>query len=179
MRTLFAASFVVLLAAPALAGPGIAGKPKVVFHAEGSPGFLTFDGVTRELAVTESGGNLVFTVPMNTVETGISLRDQHMRETYVQTARFPDVVLTVPKGEVQWPEEGGRSEGTVQATFEAHGVSLSVPVTYDIKSAKGTFKIKATFPFDTSAHGIAIPEYLGVTIKPAMQAEVNLELTGA
>ncbi len=166
-----------LSASPAaLAGMSLTGKPKVKFHAEGSPNFLTFDGVTRELTVDDDGTNLVFTVPMDTVTTGIELRDDHMRKTYVQTDKFPHVVLTVPRAGIIWPADGDSAEGTVTGSFEAHGVTLEVPVTYEIKHAKGEYRVKATYPFNTSKHGIEIPTYLGVTIDPAMQAEVQLEL---
>ncbi|MEN0067326.1 MAG: YceI family protein [Myxococcota bacterium] len=162
----------------ALAGTTIEGKPKVVFHAEGSPGFLTFDGTTRDLTLKDEGTTLVFTVPMDTVETGIGLRDQHMREKYVETATYPNVVLTLAKDHIQWPE-AGTVNGEVTAKFEAHGVELDVPVKYSIKRSKDLYKIKASFPFDTTKHGIEIPTYLGVTIKPAMTADVTVDLRDA
>lgn len=167
-----------LWSSEAFAGMEIAGKPKVVFHAEGSPGFLTFDGVTRHLTLADDGTSLTFTVPMDTVETGITLRDQHMRDNYVQTSQFPNVVLVVAKSSVTWPTDGG-AQGTTQATFEAHGVKLEVPVAYDIKKTKTGYRVKASFPFDTTQHGIEIPKYLGVTIKPAMEAEVTVDLIDA
>ncbi|MEO0606037.1 MAG: YceI family protein, partial [Myxococcota bacterium] len=121
---------------------------------------------------------IAFTVPMDTVETGISLRDQHMRDTYVETATYPTVVLAFAKADVTWPDAGS-SEGKVQATFTAHGVEKSVPVAYTIKRSKETYKVKASFPFNTSEHGIEIPKYLGVTIKPAMTTDVTVDLVDA
>ena len=168
----------ILLNAPAFGGTSIEGKPRVSFHAEGSPGFLTFEGVTRDITLKEDGENLVFTVPMDTVETGISLRDDHMRRNYVQTDKFPDVVLTVPRAGIQWPSEGTQ-QGTLTATFEAHGKPLEVAVAYDIKKTKSGYRVKAEFPFNTEKHGMEIPVYLGVTIKPDMRAEVTLDLTDA
>ncbi|MEM6928736.1 MAG: YceI family protein [Myxococcota bacterium] len=154
----------------------IDGKPRVVFHAEGSPGFLTFEGVTRQLTLEADGDTLTFIVPMDTVQTGIALRDQHMRDTYVETATFPDVALTVRRADVRFPEAGQRHEGTLSGTFTAHGVTRDVAVAYTIREKKGRFTIEASFPFDTSAHDIAIPSYLGVTIRSAMRAEVDVTI---
>lgn len=157
------------------AGMSITGKPKVTFQAEGTPGFLTFEGVTKSITLTDDGENLVFTVPMDTVETGISLRDDHMRRNYVQTDQFPNAVLTIAKSGVTWPETGNQ-EGTTSGTFEAHGVPLDITVTYSVKRTKTGYRVKASFPFNTSSHGMEIPTYLGVTIKPDMTAEVVLDL---
>jgi len=167
-----------LLAADAQAGMTVDGKPRVVFHAEGSPGFLTFDGKTSELTVEDDGTTLSFIVPMDTVETGLSLRDQHMRDNYVETAKYPNVVLKVAKADVSWPDSG-KSKGEVKASFTAHGVDKPVTVTYTIKRSGEGYQVKASFPFDTQAHGMEIPVYAGVTIKPAMTADVDVDLVDA
>lgn len=165
---------IALMGLAALAGPSLEGKPKVVFHAEGSPGFLTFEGTTRRLELASDDTTLTFTVPMDTVQTGIALRDEHMRDKYVQTATYPNVVLTLPRADVAWPAAGQRTEIELQGTFEAHGVEKTVPVTAQLRERKGLVEVRASFPFDTTEHGIAIPSYLGVTIKPEMRAEVQL-----
>lgn len=176
-RALAPAFFAVFLSAAPLAHAGmtLGSKPRVAFDAEGSPGFLTFEGVTNQITLTEQDDKLVFTVPMDTVDTGISLRDDHMRRNYVHTDKFPNAVLALPKADITWPESGS-SEGSVKGSFEVHGVSLEVTVTYDIKRTKDGYKVKASFPFNTEKHGIEIPVYLGVTIQPDMTANVNLVL---
>lgn len=176
-RTILALA-VASIATPALAGFTIDGKPKVAFHAEGSPGFLTFEGVTKALSLSDDGTTLTFSVPMDTVDTGITLRDDHMREKYVQTEQFPNATLTLAREQVTWPTDGD-AEGSVQAKFTVHGVDLEVPVAYTIKKTKSGYRVKASFPFNTSSHGIEIPSYLGVTIKPEMEAEVTVDLVDA
>jgi len=159
----------------ALAGFKIDGKPKVVFNATGSPGFLTFEGVTRDITLADDGEKLVFTVPVDTLDTGIEVRDDHMRRTYVQTDQFPNAIITLSRAGVTWPESGS-SEGTVKGVFQLHGVDQEVEITYSIKRVKTAYRVKASFPFNTSKHGIEIPSYLGVTIAPEMDGEVTVEL---
>lgn len=168
-------SLLLLLPVDARADRTVAGKARVVFHATGSPGFLNIEGTTSSITVGSSAETLTFTVPIDTVETGIALRDRHLRETYVDTATFPNAVLEVPLALVSWPV-GATVDGTVQARFTTHGVTQPVPVTYTLTERDGTTRVKASFPFDVSAHGITIPSYLGVTIAPTMTAEVKLEL---
>jgi len=175
MRTL--SILLALWALPASATE-LVGTPKVTFEAEGHPGFLTFEGVTSKMTVETKGTELVFTVPMNTVETGISLRDEHMRDTYVQTSQFPNATLTLAETGVTWPTDTQKkTSGTAKGTFTVHGVSKPVEVAYDAKLTKAGIKVIATFPFNTESHGIAIPSYMGVTIEPAMTAKVTVELS--
>jgi polyisoprenoid-binding protein YceI len=169
-----------VLASAAWAGFSLSGTPKVSFFATGKPGFLSIEGKTKTVSLTDDGTNLVFVVPIATVDTGIALRDEHMRDTYVQAAQFPDLVLSVPKAGVTWPTPGGKgTSGTVTAGFTTHGVTRQVPVAYQVEPGKSGVTIKASFPFDVSEHGIEIPTYMGVTILPDMRAEVVLGLVDA
>lgn len=156
--------------------PTLVGKSKVTFEAEGQPGFLTFEGVTNDLTLAQEGEQWVFTVPMATVDTGIALRDDHMRDNYVEVGTYPNVVLRLDPSTLSWPESG-KSAGTIEATFEAHGVTLPVTVEYTLKAGKESTRVQAKFPFNTEAHKIEIPTYMGITIKPEMLAKVTLEVT--
>ncbi len=114
---------------------------------------------------------------MTTVDTGISMRDSHMNEHYVEVAKFPNAILTLAKTDVLWPATlGEEKKGTVKATFNIHGQDQAVNVAYAVKKSKTGFQIKANFNYDTAASGIAIPSYLGVTVDPKMRAEVTTDL---
>ncbi len=168
-----------LLVAPLSADAAVRvdGKPKVTFFGIGSPGFLDIEGVTNTMTAAEDAGKLVFTVPMSTVQTGISMRDSHMNEKYVEVAKFPNAILSFPKADVLWPATlGEEKKGTVKATFNIHGQDQAVNVAYAVKKSKTGFQVKANFNYDTSVAGIAIPSYLGVTVDPKMRAEVAVDL---
>jgi len=156
----------------------LAPKPKVSFFASGSPGFLSIEGKTEDLTLADDGQTLTFTVPMATVDTGIPLRDEHMRDTYVQVAQFPDLVLALPRDQIELPAEKGESRsGTANATFTVHGVTHPVTVSYTAKRKAESWTIDATFAFDVGDYGIAIPSYMGITIDPAMHAEAVIDVT--
>jgi len=164
----------------AYAGLSVSGTPKVAFFATGSPGFLDIEGDSTTLTVTDDGTNLVFTVPMKTVSTGISMRDDHMNNEFVQVDKYPNVTLTLAKSAVQWPANAGdKTTGTASGTFNAHGVDQPASVTYTVKKTSTGYTVTGSFKFDASKHGIAIPSYMGVTVDPAMHAEVTVSLAGA
>lgn len=169
-----------LFPALAFAGMRVEGKPKVAFFAVGSPGFLDIEGTTSDLTAADDGTLLTFTTKLDTVTTGIGLRDDHMKKHYMETEKFPAVTLTLPKAAVTWPAETGQSTtGTVTGAFGAHGVTKDVAVEYTIRKSKTGFKVSAKFPFDISQHAIAIPSYLGVTVDAAMKTEVSFDLVDA
>lgn len=164
------------LALPSHAGMQLEGKRKISFFAVGSPGFLSIEGKTEEITLEDDGTALTFTVPMDTVETGMGLRDSHMRKKFVQTDQFPNVTLVVQRDQVEWPS-GATTKGTLTAAFTAHGVTKDVEVAYTVKEIKTGLRITAEFPFNTSEHGIEIPSYKLVEVDPAMRAEVTIEVT--
>ena len=98
-RTL-AISILLAVSTAALADASVTGKPKVSFHAEGSPGALDIEGTTTDLRVLDDDTTLTFTVPLDSVDTGIELRDHHMKSEYAQTALYPDATLTLTRSAI-------------------------------------------------------------------------------
>jgi polyisoprenoid-binding protein YceI len=170
-----------LLTTPVLAAAyTLSGTPRVAFHAAGSPGFLDIEGVTSALEARDDGSTLSFVVGLDSVSTGISLRDQHMKNEYAQTAQFPEATLTLPRSAVQWPASQGESTtGVAAATFTAHGVSRPTDVRYTLKRGRAGTHVNADFALDVRRHGIAIPSYLGITVDPKMTATVSFDLADA
>lgn len=175
MRGFSALPLMWAISAPAWAGLKVVGTPKVSFAATGT--VMDMEGVGTTLTVADDGTTVTFTVPMKTVSTDNSLRDDHMHNTYLEVGKFPDVVVAVPKAEFKLPAApGDKLKGSVTGTFTAHGVTQPVKVNYAAKRGDSGTKIDATFDFDVSKHGIAIPSYLGVTLDPKMKGAATVEL---
>lgn len=155
-------------------------KPVVQFNATGEPGALDIEAKTSDCAVADDGTNLTFTVKLDTVSTGIELRDEHMKDKFLQTGQYPDAVLTFPKASIAWPTETGKKvSGSLDAQFTAHGKTQPTKVKYDVQKTKQGWKVTGNFPYDTSAAGIEVPSYLGVTIDNHQTAKAVMYLTDA
>lgn len=166
------ASTLLLIPSLAFGAWTLDGKSKITFHADGPAGFA-IDGASSEFSVSETPESMVFSVPVSAVSTGIDLRDEHMRD-YIEAERFPTVTLTIPKDQLTFPAEGQKkSAGIAQATFTLHGVDQPTKVKYAIKTEKQGVSWVAAFPFNTEAHGVVVPEYMGVTVDPAMSAQAK------
>jgi polyisoprenoid-binding protein YceI len=150
---------------------------KVGFEATGPAG-LKIDGTTTDLTVAEDGGNVVLTVPLANLTTGIGLRDKHMKEKYLEVPKYPAAVLTVPRSALKLAP-GGKVEGDVQGTVTLHGQSKPVTVHYDAAAAGQGFAVHGKFRINMNDFGITVPTYLGVTVKPDVDVTASFHVTGS
>jgi polyisoprenoid-binding protein YceI len=163
LRAVFAASL--LLAATALAGLGKTGEGYAAFKGVGPAGFK-IEGKTKSVDLKDDGKALTVVVNLRDLETGISLRDNHMREKYLEVEKYPEATLVVPAAQVAWPEDGKSTEGTAKGTFTVHGVSKEISFKYKIGNAGGTYTVEGEAPVNFKDHGVNVPSYMGITVKP-------------
>ena len=60
----------------------------VEFEAAGPAG-MKIEGTTTDLNVSTTAGTSSSTVPLANLSTGIALRDQHMKEKYLEVPKYP------------------------------------------------------------------------------------------
>ncbi|MFN0063828.1 MAG: YceI family protein [Myxococcaceae bacterium] len=152
------------------------GDANVVFKGKGPAGFR-LEGKTSQIDISETADAFVFSVSLETVKTGIGLRDRHMREKFLETSKYPNAELRLPKSALTLPEAGKSSEGTATGSFTVHGQTQSVQVRFRVTNSNGRYGGQGTFPIDIRKHGISIPSYLGVTVKPDMEVAASLNFT--
>jgi len=154
-----------LLALPILAATKISGEPTAGFHGRG-PGGFSLEGKTHELKVEDDGSVLKFTVPLAGLQTGIGLRDRHMREKYLQVDKYPDAVLELPWSSVKLPSDGQTSDGTAPGKMTLHGKTQDVQVKYRITRTGNRYQVTGNVPVKITDYGIETPSYLGITVQP-------------
>jgi polyisoprenoid-binding protein YceI len=143
----------------------------VVFKATGPAG-LNIEGKTSTLEVSDDGTEATFSVPLNTVKTGIALRDTHMNEKYLETGKFPKATLKIKRSDVKL-EEGKETTGDVPGKMTLHGQTKDVKVHYKAKKTGGDVAVDATTTIKYTDYGVNKAEYLGAEVKP----DVNLHIT--
>lgn len=156
---------------PAAAALGTAGESKLVFKATGPAG-LSFEGKNRDIAVKESGSNVVLTVKLDGFTTGIALRDRHMKEKYLETPKYPTATFEVDKSKLKFPS-GGSVSATTEGKLTLHGVTRPVKVTYRAEGDSKRAKVDGTAQLNMKDFKIEVPSYLGVTVKPNVNVEVQ------
>src|SRR5690606_27948511 len=122
-------------------------------------------------ACTDDGTRLVFQVKLDTLKTGIELRDKHMTEKYLETGKYPKASLILDKAKLVLPASGSQ-KGKTTGILKLHGKSKEVPVEFEIKGNQGSYAVKATMKVNYKDFGIDVPSYMGVTVKPDLDVEV-------
>jgi polyisoprenoid-binding protein YceI len=154
-------------------GPPI--ETRVTFRAMGPAG-MAIEGTTSAVDVQEPGSDVVIDVPLSNLRTGIELRDRHMRDKYLEVARFPKASLRVPRNALTLPDAGKTVEATVPGSLTLHGQTKPVTVNYRIHAEGAKLAVHGTIHFDMRAFGIAVPTYLGVTVKPDVDVVTDFRL---
>jgi polyisoprenoid-binding protein YceI len=140
---------------------------KIVFHAKG-PGGLAIEGKSSTLKIKEDDKSVIFTTYMNTLDTGIGKRNEHMQKRF-KAADFPNIILTVSKDKAD-PKKGG----TVPGMLSFHGQEKPVKVTYSVDGKH----IKASFNVNIKDHGITDDDVceMHVCAKPDVAVDVDFDL---
>jgi polyisoprenoid-binding protein YceI len=146
----------------------------------------------------------VFEVDLDSVKTGIELRDQHMRETFLETAKYPkaifsltkvvssQIVTTDAKGNIAARAVRGLEPNTptrliAEGTLELHGKKRPIrvsdlTVTFIPESdatkmvRKGDLlRVEGAFNIQLADYGINRPQMLFMRI--ADEVQVNVDVT--
>ena len=114
-----------------------------------------------------------------TIDTGIGLRNQHLREKYLEVAKgrgFDKAVLS----EIQLNDaEGEAFEGRTAftGTLLLHGVKHPVEGTAEVRREGPGRRVRAEFPLLVTDFGITPPEYLGVGVASKLLVKVQFTAT--
>ncbi len=173
-HTAFALSLVTLIAFSAHAKLSRKGDPAVSFFAKGTVPGLSINGKTNELNVSDDGTNVVVSVPLSKLTTGIDLRDKHLKEKYLNVAQFPNAELTIARTALKIAPAGDVS-GDAEGSLKIHGQAKNVKFHFDAKRDGTTFHVSTKFTINILDFGIEKPSHLGVGVKPDIEIEAKFD----
>ncbi len=108
-------------------------------------------------------------VDLQTLETGIAVRDRHMRETYLEVEKGPEFAVAT-FDQIRIEKMDGKS--TFKGTLLLHGQKQEVTGTADLQQRDGRIRVQAQFPIKVSSFQIPKPTYLGVGVRDEIQVKV-------
>jgi hypothetical protein len=120
-------------------------------------------------------------VDLRTLDTGIGMRNDHMRERYLEVdkgeaygqAVLSDIRLTNAR------EESFQGMTPFTGSFSLHGTSRPVAGRAQVRRDGAGVHVEASFPVQISEYGIPKPQYLGVGVKNEVQVKVTFVATPA
>lgn len=161
---------------PLIAHAKLAGASGMESHFTAvGPAGMKIVGSTKDGRVEDDGTSMRVTVPLANLTTGISLRDKHMREKYLQVGTYPDAQLEVARAAIVVPKPGAESTGEVPGVLHLHGQNKSVTVHYAAKRDGDTLHVNGALHVNMNDFGIAVPKYLGITVKPEIDIDVRFD----
>jgi polyisoprenoid-binding protein YceI len=118
-------------------------------------------------------------VDLRTVDTGIALRNEHLREKYLEVdkgAGYDQAVLSdvVLQG---LSADAPAGKGSFTGSLMLHGVKKPVTGPVEIRQAGTGWRVRASFPVNLPDYNIDKPRYLGVGVKDTVQVSVTFTAT--
>lgn len=139
----------------------------------------TVSGMAR---LDDEGGSFRIEVPVDSLRTGIDLRDQHLKsDAWLDAAKFPTV-----RFEGRDIRREGDTKARVSGMFTLHGVSRPLSVALDVRyipSEQGTklglpegdwVRVRGEFQVKLSDFGIAIPAMAAAKVSDVWTVKVSL-----
>ena len=103
---------------------------------------------------------------LETIDTGIALRDRHLKENYLEVSKGPDFDTAVLSEIVlvDANDEGFQGRTGFRGTLLLHGVSRPIVGEGKIAGRSAALRAEATFTLSLVEFGIVPPVYMGVGV---------------
>ena len=139
-----------------------------------------FEGVTEKIDgyIFWEGNDLLnknemyFEVDLNSLDTGIGLRNRHMRENYLETDKYPFTHFTGKLVKAE-QEETGKYNVTAEGTMFIHGVEKPLTVEGTMLATENGYRIQVKFITALSDFNIKIPQLMFFKIDENMKLELD------
>lgn len=154
-------------------------KGSLNFEAIGKPAMIKIKGESdapkTKVTFEADKVSLEAILQLDNLKTGIDLRDEHMKEKYLEVVKFPQAklvikALPIPLSWKQKPES--ISEKPFEGMLTLHGIEKAISGTFTLEKegeSEAKFKIKL------SDFGIEIPEYLGVKVADLVDIKTTIQ----
>lgn len=139
-----------------------------------------FEGQSKSLngLINLETNLLDFYVDLNTIKTGIGLRDSHMRENYLETDRFPFAEFTGKLVQLPTLIMGAKTPVKALGTFKIHGVERQIEVSGSLTQLQnGKIELDATFIVLLSDYNIPLPKLVFYELAQEQQVTIKAILT--
>ena len=138
----------------------------------------SFEAKTKNLSgdVTPASGEQgaargALKVELQTLETGISIRDRHMKDNYLEVAKGPEFATAIID-DIRVEKLQGKT--VFSGMLSLHGQKRKVTGAAELQEKDGKIRVQAQFPVKVSEFEIPAPTYLGVGVRDEIQVKVSL-----
>lgn len=148
------------------------GQGAVEFTAKGFPTFITIGGkspkVMGSLRMEQDMVSGTFKLPLNTLKTGMELRDDHMINKYLEAPKYPQAALTLRPFVL-------KDEGVTTGTLSLHNVEKDIEIEYTSSKSENALMVETKFQLVLSDFNIDIPSFQGITVAKDIKLKVDFK----
>ncbi len=169
-------SLIILLALSSSAFASLAiTKSDIKFTATGRPSFIKASG---EVPLGDSTFNIgedfiegSAIVKLDKLNSGIDLRDEHLKGKYLETQKYPLAKLTISKQKISPTDE----RQILKAVLELHGQKKEIDLETRISRDSSQISMENSFEIQLSDFGIELPSFQGVTAANKVKLNVKTQ----
>jgi polyisoprenoid-binding protein YceI len=154
----------------------------LAFHAVGHPSAIKINGTGAcpkgTLSIGADGkiaGEL--TLDIASLDTGISMRTNHMKEKYLEVEKFPQAKLQITEIALPAGDAGKTDYAEDKVPFQGnltlHGVTKPVTGTAHIERHGASSSVHAEFAVKITDYAINVPVFAGITVADDVSLEVD------
>jgi polyisoprenoid-binding protein YceI len=138
-------------------------------------GYVLWNGDSLVPGSDYAGSEFYFEVALATLNTGIGLRNSHMRENYLETDKFPYAVY---KGHIARVESDSNSNLRVlsSGTMTIHGVERAYEIVCRVEPGPAGYRVRSEFQVALPDFNIEVPSLMFLKINEVMQLELDFHL---
>lgn len=118
---------------------------------------------------------LYFEVDLNSIDTGIGLRNRHMRENYLETDKFPLAHYTARATKIE-KKSATEFAVTTEGKFFLHGVEKAFTTIGTVTVAGDRYRVQTEFEIKLSDFKIKIPQLMFMKIDENMRLVLDFYL---
>ena len=132
--------------------------------------------LTGKLDVSDSAVTGTATYHLDALDTGIELRNSHMKEKYLETKKHPTATLKITELKLPAASDGKVKAEAVPFTgsLTLHGVEKSVKGKCDVDKTATNANLTFTWELQTADYGIEVPSYLGIKVTDAVKVTTTV-----
>lgn len=164
-------------------------RTTILFDSETS--LETIHGITRTMSgsaildAEKGSGSVEFKVPVKKMETGVPLRDDHMRgEDWLHEAKYPEIAFkaALKRSKVDeaskketWGYEGEITIKGVTKALKGDATVQRIPDDLGKKLGEGSWiKVKTEFQITIKEFGIEVPEIAAAKVSPTWDVKIDI-----
>jgi polyisoprenoid-binding protein YceI len=158
----------------------------IKFYAVGNPSAIHIDGVGTgpegklEVVADDKSSKIAgqFVFDLNSLNSGIEMRDSHMKEKYLEVEKYPLAKFTIETINLDGNilKNFNKSNLSFSGVLNLHGKDKPISGVTEFKTiAKDDLRVIAKFKVKASDFNIDIPSFAGIVVTDEIDIEVEAQ----